>query len=99
MLLNLFSVPCDDCIQRLSISLKISIFVLLLILKLWPRAYKTLSCLTQLSMKFVLLINLKLLTVANSSLLNIAEHENLSAHKYENANYFIFISVENSILN
>ena len=45
------------------------------------------SCSTQLSMKFVPLINLKLLTTANSFLLNIAEHENFSANKYENANY------------
>ena len=37
---------------------------------------KLFSCSTQLSMKFVLLINLKLLTIANSFLLNIAEHEN-----------------------
>ena len=58
---------------------------------------KFFSCSTQLSMKFVLLINLRLLTVANSFLLNIAEHENLSANKYESANYciFIFISREN----
>ena len=38
---------------------------------------KTFSCSTQLSIKFVLLINLKILTVANSFLLNSAEHENL----------------------
>ena len=43
---------------------------------------------TQLSMKYVLLINLKLLTIANYFLLNIAEQENFSANKYENANYF-----------
>ena len=42
---------------------------------------KLFSCSTQLSMKFVLLINLKLLTTANSFLLNIAEHENSSANK------------------
>ena len=48
---------------------------------------KLFSCSTQLSMKFVLLINLKLLTTANSFLLNIAEHETFSANKYENANY------------
>ena len=61
------------------------------------------SCSTQLSMKFVVLINLKLhvlttansfvhlklLTTANSLVLNIAEHENFSANKYENANYWI----------
>ena len=33
----------------------------------------------QISMKFVLLINLKLLTTVNCFLLNIAEHENVSA--------------------
>ena len=48
---------------------------------------KPFSCSTQLSMKFVLLINLELLTIANSFLLNIAEYENFSANKYENANY------------
>ena len=52
-----------------------------------PEVIKLFSCSTQLSMKFVLFINLKLLTVANSFLLNIAEHENFSANKYENANY------------
>ena len=46
---------------------------------------KLFLCSTQLSMKFVLLINLKLLTTANSVLLIIAEHENFSANKYENA--------------
>ena len=51
--------------------------------------YKTLSCSTQLSTKFVLLVSLKLLTVANSFLLNIAEHEKFSANKYENANYVL----------
>ena len=51
------------------------------------QGYKRFSCSTQLSMKFVLLINLKLLIIANSILLNIAEHENFSASKYENANY------------
>ena len=48
------------------------------------------SCSAQVSMKFVLLINLKLLTIANSFLLNIAEHENFSANKYENANFYIY---------
>ena len=48
---------------------------------------KHFSCSTQLSMEFVLLINLKLLIFENSSLLNIAEYENFSAGKYENANY------------
>ena len=55
-------------------------------------------CSTQLSMKFVLLINLKLLTIANSFLLIIAEHENFSANKYENVGIFIFISRENFML-
>ena len=52
-----------------------------------PEIIKRFSCSTQLSMKFVLLINLTWLTFANSSLLNIAEHESFSANKYENANY------------
>ena len=52
-----------------------------------PRDYKTFSCSTQQSMKFVLLTILKLLIFANSFLLNIAEHENFSANKYENAKY------------
>ena len=51
-----------------------------------PEVIKHFSCSTQLSMKFVLLINLKLLTTANSFLLNTTEHENSSANKYENAN-------------
>ena len=56
---------------------------------------------SQLSMKFVLLINLKLLSIAKSFLLNIAEHENFSANKYENANFvsiFLFISREKFML-
>ena len=52
-----------------------------------PDVIKLVSCLTQLSMKFVLIVNLKLLTIANTFLLNIVEHENFSANKYENANY------------
>ena len=52
-----------------------------------PEVIKRFSCSTQLSMKFVLLINLKLLTNANSFLRNKAEHENFSANKYENANF------------
>ena len=52
-----------------------------------PEVIKLFSCSTEVSMKFVLLINLKLLTIANFFLLNIAEHENFSANKYENANY------------
>ena len=51
-----------------------------------PKVIKLFSCSTQISMKFVLLINPKLLTILNSFLLNIAEHENFSANKYENAN-------------
>ena len=51
------------------------------------RGYKTFSCLTQLSLKFVLLINHKLLTIAYFPLLNITEHKIFSADKYENANY------------
>ena len=47
---------------------------------------KPFSCSSQLSMKFVLLINLKLLPTANSFLLNIAEHIIFSATKYDNVN-------------
>ena len=52
-----------------------------------PEVIKLFSCSTQLSMKFVLLINPKLLITANSFLLNVAEHKNFSANKYQNANY------------
>ena len=52
-----------------------------------PEVIKLFSCSTQLSMKFVQLINLKLLTIANSFLLNIAEHVIFSANEYENANF------------
>ena len=52
-----------------------------------PKVINLFSCSTQLSMKFVLLINLKLLSIPNSVLPNIAEHETFSAYKYENANY------------
>ena len=52
-----------------------------------PEVIKLFSCSTELSMKFVLLINLRLLTIANSFLLNLSEHENFSANKYENANF------------
>ena len=45
-------------------------------------------CSAQLSMKFVLLINLKLLTIANSILLKIAEQGHFSANNYENVNYY-----------
>ena len=41
-----------------------------------PEVIKRFSCSTQLSMKFVLLINFKLLTIANYFLLNMVEHEN-----------------------
>ena len=41
------------------------------------------SCSIQLSMKFVLLLNLKLLLFVNVFLLNIAEYENFSADKYK----------------
>ena len=41
----------------------------------------------QLSMKFVLPMDLKLLKIVISVLLNIAEHEKCSGNKYENANY------------
>ena len=40
-----------------------------------PEVIKLLSCVSQLSIKFVLLTDLKLLTTANSFLLNIAEHD------------------------
>ena len=72
-----------------------------------PQVIKLFSCSTQLSMKFVLLINLNWLTIANSFLLNMTEHETFSANKYENANFlkmptfvgiFIFISRENFLL-
>ena len=66
-----------------------------------PEVIKHFSCSTQLSMKFVLLINLKLLPIANSFLLNIAEHGNFYANRYENANYcwhFHIISRENFML-
>ena len=55
-----------------------------------PEVIKPFSCSTQLSMKFVLLINLKLLSIPNTFLLNMAEHENFSANKYENANLLAF---------
>ena len=54
---------------------------------LGPEVIKLFSCSTQLSMKFILLINLKLLTIANSFLLNLSEHEIFSANKYEIANF------------
>ena len=66
-----------------------------------PEVINSFSCLTQLSMKLLMLLNLNLLTIANSFLLNIAEHELLSANKYENAKYvgiFIIIRRENFML-
>ena len=48
---------------------------------------KTSLCSTQLSMKFVLLINFQLLTIINSFLLHVTEHEMFSSNIYENANY------------
>ena len=56
-------------------------------INLAPRFINFFSRSTQLSMKFVLLINLKLL-IAKSFLLNITENKNFSANKYENANYW-----------
>ena len=41
----------------------------------WPEVIKHFSCSTQLSKKFVLLVNLKLQTIAIFFLLNIAQHE------------------------
>ena len=55
--------------------------------KTGPRGYRTFFMLTQLSMKFVPLINLKVLTITISVLLNTAEHEIFSANKYENSSY------------
>ena len=46
--------------------------------KVRPEVIQLLSCLTQLSIKFVLVINLKLLTIASSFLLSRAEHEKFS---------------------
>ena len=43
-----------------------------------PKVIKLFSCSTQLSVKFILLINLKLLIIPNTFLLNIAEQENFS---------------------
>ena len=64
-------------------------------MSLGPEFIKRFSCSTQLSMKFVLLINIKLLNIAISVLLNIAEHESFSANKYENALFAgIFILAE-----
>ena len=51
------------------------------------------SCSVQLSIKFVLLLNLKLLLIVNAFLLNKAEHENFSADKYKNANYLAWTNL------
>ena len=53
-----------------------------------PEVIKHWPCSTQLSMKFVLLLNLKLLIIANTFLQNIAEHETI-------VGIFIFVSREN----
>ena len=67
-----------------------------------PQDYESIfSCLTQLSMKFVLLINLRLLTIANAFLLNIGDHEKFSVDKCEIltvVGIFIFIGRENFML-
>ena len=52
-----------------------------------PEVTKLFSWSTQLSMKFVLLINLKSQSIANSFLQITGEHENFSASRYENDNY------------
>ena len=52
-----------------------------------PEVIKRFSYSAQVSMKFVLLLNLKLLTIVNSFLLNIDKHENVFANKYKSANY------------
>ena len=52
-----------------------------------PEVMILFSCTVQLSMQFILLINLKLLAIAYSFLLDIAESENYSAYKYDNAKY------------
>ena len=57
-----------------------------------PEVIKHFSCPTQLSMNFVLQINLKLLRIAISFSKNIAEHENFSANKYENANMLLVLT-------
>ena len=74
---------CHFLVVKFSVYLNRRVFVM------WiqaPEVIKHFLCSSQLSMKFVLLVNLNLLTVANSFLLNIAEHENFSANKYDNAN-------------
>ena len=66
-----------------------------------PEVLNFFSCSSQLTMKFVLLINLKLLTSANSFLLNIAEYEislliNMKMPIF--VGIFMFISRENFML-
>ena len=68
-----------------------------------PEVIKLFSCSTQLSIKFVLLINLILLTIANSFLLNIADtHMKISLlinmKMPTIVGIFIFISRENFML-
>ena len=68
--------------------------------ELAPKLY-FFSCSTQLSMKFVLLINLKIPTTANSFLINIAEHENslrINMKMPTIVGIFILISRENFML-
>ena len=62
----------------------------------WLQNYnkKVFLCSTQLSMKFVLLINLKLLIIANYFLLNIAEHEKFLCYFFFNF-ISLFISRKN----
>ena len=90
--------PCAVFTQSIRTPYLLTIHVLNLVSKylldewqtmqtLAPEVINFFSCSTQLSMNFVLLINLKLLTSANSFLHNMAEHENFSANKYENDNF------------
>ena len=44
----------------------------------WPQGYKTFSCLTQLSMKFHLVIKIKISTIKTFFMLNSAEHAQMS---------------------
>ena len=59
-----------------------------------PEVIQLFSCSTQLSMKFVLLINLKLLTIENYFLLNIAEHQNISANNMKMPMAFSYLLAE-----
>ena len=78
-----FAIGVSELLQRM----KMSQLTADMSVQSGPEVIKLFSCSTQLSMKFVLLINFKLLTIANSFLLNIGEYERFSAYKYENANY------------